>query len=262
MFQPAQLGALVDVRASTGGWWLAQVVDVRDVAARTAGKAAEIRVHYQGWGEEFDEWVPVPDAAVLAAILQPPAARPLALRTAAGAARVAPAVTRSSHVVASCSACHNRRAGDLLFCDAAACGRAYHAQCLKPALATIPAGAWYCPLHTKAALAAAAAAAAAASDGAPVTGVKRGRPLGSKNKVKVAGAAPAKGKQAGKASGKGKAAGSGKVAAGSGSGVRSHKAKVKASATKGDPPRKPRSATAAAAAAADVRPRGRPRKGA
>ena len=44
----------------------------------------------------------------------------------------------------ACQLCHSRgREASLLLCDG--CGRGYHARCLTPALAAVPAGAWLCP---------------------------------------------------------------------------------------------------------------------
>jgi hypothetical protein len=146
-FNPTQLGAIVDAKASTGGWWLAQIVDVRDHEAGLEDNQKEIRVHYQGWSEDFDEWVSAPAPDVLEVFITGSTPKTAALRSAVASSRVAPAMSHSSVGVAVCHGCNNRKTGDLLFCDHVKCGKAYHIQCLKTPLVKIPTGAWVCPSH-------------------------------------------------------------------------------------------------------------------
>jgi hypothetical protein len=37
--------------------------------------------------------------------------------------------------------------GQLVFCDAEGCGKAYHMCCTKPPLTKVPSGKWYCAAH-------------------------------------------------------------------------------------------------------------------
>lgn len=188
-FCPAQLGCMLDVKDSSGQWWLGQVIDVGDgeEAGSGSGKGAKassssssassaaasgppapashVLIHYQGWPEEYDEWVPLPSQEVLDAILAeakvgvkpppgpagaPPTPAPKmtpALRAAIGASRIAPPLTRSELLSSTCAACGNKKAGQLVFCDAPGCGKAFHMACHKPAVTKVPTGRWVCSAH-------------------------------------------------------------------------------------------------------------------
>jgi hypothetical protein len=119
----------------------------------------DIHVHYAGWPEEYDEWVPLPPQEVIDAVAATAGAGtdgkaaaalarlPPPLRTAVSTCRLAPPMTRSELVTTTCTVCANKRAGQLVFCDASGCGRAYHLSCHKPPLAAVPKGRWVCSAH-------------------------------------------------------------------------------------------------------------------
>lgn len=158
-FLPTMLGAQLDVRDSSGQWWLAQVVDVETVpppkdpsAPRPLPASHPVRrmqVHYYGWPEEYDEWIEAPTPAVIAALNNPAEPQAPAVRAALASLRIAPPMTHSALVSNRCAVCSNTKAGQLLFCDAEGCGRAYHMQCVKPKLTKVPTGAWYCNEHSR-----------------------------------------------------------------------------------------------------------------
>lgn len=113
---------------------------------------SQIKVHYNGWPEEHDEWVDVPSKALLAAVAgafaaKPPIQPPPHLQKAVQNCRLAPPMTKSSLASNQCVTCKNKFGGSLIFCDADGCTRAYHLACLKPSLTRVPEGQWYCPFH-------------------------------------------------------------------------------------------------------------------
>jgi hypothetical protein len=143
-FTPGVAGSLLDVRDEFGTWWLAQVLEARRGASAGASPSssssssssspaphgvASVRVHYVGWADEFDEWVPVHD-------------------------RAAPAFSHSSLAASRCGACGFKLGGagspasdgaQLVFCEAASCGKAHHLACVG--LAPPAPRAWRCTLH-------------------------------------------------------------------------------------------------------------------
>lgn len=109
-----------------------------------------IKVHYQGWPEEHDEWLDVPPKNVLEYVGDPELSMPSGaqLRAAIAACRLAPAMTRSNTLASSvCAICHNKQGGTIIFCDGDDCGRAFHLPCARPPLTEIPRGKWYCHMH-------------------------------------------------------------------------------------------------------------------
>lgn len=161
-FEPRVLGETVDVQDDRGSWWLATIVDVAREGGSssgsgggggTEGTVTSVKVHYQGWHEDFDEWVAVPSTELIEAIQQEGVdGKHLssAVRAGIAASRILPAGTRSKPASNVCCVCDNAKSGDLLFCDHPECGRAYHLQCTKPQLKKVPSGTWYCALHRKA----------------------------------------------------------------------------------------------------------------
>jgi hypothetical protein len=167
-------GYASDTTTATGTAYGGGQTETEDSGAGAGGKAAwdgvvRICVHYHGWPEEHDEWLEVPPRPVLEALCASasaaagPAASSSAslasggsarsvlasasVRAAVAASRVAPALTHASPLSTICMVCRNRKAGQLVFCDAPSCGKAYHLGCLRPALEGAPTGKWYCPEH-------------------------------------------------------------------------------------------------------------------
>jgi hypothetical protein len=167
-------GYASDTTTATGTAYGGGQTETEDSGAGAGGKAAwdgvvRICVHYHGWPEEHDEWLEVPPRPVLEALCASAsaAATPAvsssaslgaggsarsvlasaSLRAAVAASRVAPALTHASPLSTICMVCRNRKAGQLVFCDAPSCGKAYHLGCLRPALEGVPTGKWYCPEH-------------------------------------------------------------------------------------------------------------------
>lgn len=169
-FDPTILGAAIDVQDTGGTWWLAQVVDLQYPEETSTPKASssssmsssssgtglklttptKIKIHYQGWPEEHDEWITLPSKPILTAVARPDVAPPPSIRSAVLGCRLAPAMTKSSKtpVISSiCAICKNKNSGTIIFCDAESCGKAYHLQCIRPPLSSVPKGLWYCQAH-------------------------------------------------------------------------------------------------------------------
>jgi hypothetical protein len=144
----------------------AAAVPVDGAAAFDA--VTSMRIHYQGWPEEHDEWVALPPKPVLDALMRHGGPVPPAVRALVAQCRIAPEGTRSSSLSTVCVTCNNKHSGSLIFCDADRCGRAYHLCCTRPVLYDVPRGTWICHMHAGKGLeeAQAQAAAAAAAESA------------------------------------------------------------------------------------------------
>lgn len=162
-FQPYELGSMMDVHDGDGCWWLAQVVDVegaKDASVQAQGggqRVTKIKVHFHGWPDESDDWLPAPSREVCEAIRGHREAvksgkaaaylssLPLAVRKAMEASRMLPALTKSDVLANTCGMCKNTYTGSMIFCDT--CGQGYHMECLLPPLARPPTGDWVCHKH-------------------------------------------------------------------------------------------------------------------
>ena len=51
-------GFLCDALDRYGGWFAAKVIETED--GDVAGEVGRVKVHFQGWGAKFEEWIKVP----------------------------------------------------------------------------------------------------------------------------------------------------------------------------------------------------------